>query len=237
MRRQGSRLGIVALTCLLAMSGIGEAQSSSAPAFGSAQTIQTIQAFGFIPAISTDAYVAANGAISCVGAPCTFLAPVSLPSGALVSAIQAEVCDFDASSEVAAVLYRVVTPGGAVQPLGTSQTAGNPGCVLASGAFPTPETIDNVTYTYALQVDLGASATTRLHAVRIYYSLQVSQPPPVASFSDVPSNHPFYRFVEALARSGITAGCGGGLFCVNAPITRGEMAVFLAAALGLHFAP
>ncbi|HEY7862087.1 MAG TPA: S-layer homology domain-containing protein [Thermoanaerobaculia bacterium] len=37
--------------------------------------------------------------------------------------------------------------------------------------------------------------------------------------------------------SGITAGCAPGSFCPNAPITRGEMAVFLAAALGLHFAP
>jgi hypothetical protein len=55
------------------------------------------------------------------------------------------------------------------------------------------------------------------------------------TFSDVGVLHPYYRFVEALAAAGITGGCGGGLYCVNAPITRGEMAVFLAAALGLHF--
>jgi hypothetical protein len=41
--------------------------------------------------------------------------------------------------------------------------------------------------------------------------------------------------VEALSASGITAGCSPTQYCVNAPITRGEMAVFLAAALGLHF--
>jgi S-layer homology domain len=37
--------------------------------------------------------------------------------------------------------------------------------------------------------------------------------------------------------AGITAGCGGGRFSVDDPITRGQMAVFLSLALGLHFAP
>jgi hypothetical protein len=48
-------------------------------------------------------------------------------------------------------------------------------------------------------------------------------------------SHPYHRFIEALAAAGISGGCGGGLYCVDNPITRGEMAVFLAAALGLHF--
>jgi hypothetical protein len=71
--------------------------------------------------------------------------------------------------------------------------------------------------------------------VGVRYKLQVSPAPASATFGDVPTDHPFFRFVEALAASGITAGCGGGNFCPNDPITRGQMAVFLAAALGLHF--
>jgi hypothetical protein len=51
----------------------------------------------------------------------------------------------------------------------------------------------------------------------------------------VPVGHPQLQFVEALVAAGITAGCGGGNFCPDAPVTRGQMAVFLAAALGLHF--
>jgi hypothetical protein len=51
----------------------------------------------------------------------------------------------------------------------------------------------------------------------------------------VPTNHPFFQFVEALAASGITAGCGNGNFCPDAPLTRGQMAVFLSKALGLHW--
>ena len=73
--------------------------------------------------------------------------------------------------------------------------------------------------------------------MRVFYRLQVSPPPAVATFSDVPTSHPFFQFIEALARSGITSGCGGGNFCPDAPLTRGQMAVFLSLGLGLHFAP
>ena len=67
------------------------------------------------------------------------------------------------------------------------------------------------------------------------YQLKVSPAPAVATFLDVPTNHPFFQFVEALAASGITGGCGGGNYCPNNPVTRGQMAVFLAKALGLQF--
>lgn len=39
--------------------------------------------------------------------------------------------------------------------------------------------------------------------------------------------------VEALAREGITRGCGGDRFCPDDPVTRGQMAAFLVRALGL----
>jgi hypothetical protein len=57
----------------------------------------------------------------------------------------------------------------------------------------------------------------------------------VNTFNDVLPSHPFYQFIEALAASGITAGCGGGNYCPDRNVTRGEMAVFFAKALGLHF--
>jgi S-layer homology domain len=53
-------------------------------------------------------------------------------------------------------------------------------------------------------------------------------------FNDVPPTDPGYDFIGALADSGITAGCGGGKYCPDAPLTRRQMAVFLAKALGLH---
>lgn len=72
--------------------------------------------------------------------------------------------------------------------------------------------------------------------VEIWWRRIVSDPPSTPTFLDVPNGHPFYQFVEALGASGITVGCGGGRYCPNAPLTRGEMAVFLSKALGLHWA-
>jgi competence protein ComEC len=51
----------------------------------------------------------------------------------------------------------------------------------------------------------------------------------------VPTNHWAFRYIEALADSGITGGCGGGNFCPDDPLNRGQMAVFLSAALGLYW--
>ena len=65
----------------------------------------------------------------------------------------------------------------------------------------------------------------------------MSPAPASATFGDVPTSHLFFRLVEALVDAGITAGCGGGNYCPDAPVTRGQMALFLSRALGLHFAP
>jgi hypothetical protein len=52
-------------------------------------------------------------------------------------------------------------------------------------------------------------------------------PPATGIFPDVPAGHWAAQWIEELARSGITSGCGGGNYCPSAPITRAQMAVFL----------
>ena len=52
-------------------------------------------------------------------------------------------------------------------------------------------------------------------------------PPAVGVFADVPPGDPFAPWIEQLAAEGITGGCGGGNYCPNNPVTRGQMAVFL----------
>jgi uncharacterized delta-60 repeat protein len=47
------------------------------------------------------------------------------------------------------------------------------------------------------------------------------------SFSDVPTDHWAYKYIERLAASGITSGCGGGKYCPLAQVSRAEMAVLL----------
>lgn len=46
-----------------------------------------------------------------------------------------------------------------------------------------------------------------------------------------------FQSVEALAASGITAGCNAAppMYCPDATLTRRQMAVFLAKGLGLHW--
>ena len=50
------------------------------------------------------------------------------------------------------------------------------------------------------------------------------------SFTDVPPSRWAYGFIETLLHSGITAGCGDGVFCPADPVSRWQMAVFLAKA-------
>jgi len=40
---------------------------------------------------------------------------------------------------------------------------------------------------------------------------------------------------NAMAASGLTGGCATGSFRPDQPVTRGQLSVFLASALGLHF--
>ncbi len=46
-------------------------------------------------------------------------------------------------------------------------------------------------------------------------------------FMDVPSDHPTAAWIKQLAAEGITGGCGVGLYCPDAVVTRAQMAVFL----------
>jgi hypothetical protein len=49
--------------------------------------------------------------------------------------------------------------------------------------------------------------------------------------------HLFEADIQALARAGITLGCGPGVFCPDGLVTRGQMAAFLTRALGLPAGP
>ena len=55
------------------------------------------------------------------------------------------------------------------------------------------------------------------------------QPPACVTptFTDVPCSSPFARWIEELARRGVTSGCGAGLYCPGGAVTREQMAVFL----------
>jgi hypothetical protein len=169
-------------------------------------------------------------------AQCELIAGFSLPAGAQLLSVQVDACDTDATANVFIAVARRAISESAFQVLVSGNTTGTPGCAPFNLAVPA-HTIDNANNSYFLDVQMaGPGNTTRFTAVRVIYKLQVSAAPGTATFPvDVPTSHPFFRFIEAMAASGITGGCGAGSYCPDSAVTRGQMAVFLATALGLHF--
>ena len=176
------------------------------------------------------------------------MAPLRLPAGAHVTSIAIDFFDASASGEIQAS-FLVCDPAGD----SCAMALGNPGCddanvTICSGNAYAPGysshsedlSDDGITIDSGLRYVLYAGNTTTdgstaISQIRIAYVLQVSPPPATASFNDVPTSDPAFQFVEAVYASGITAGCGGGNYCPDQPITRRQMAVFLAKALGLQW--
>jgi hypothetical protein len=96
-------------------------------------------------------------------------------------------------------------------------------------------TVNNYNRNNTLELQLPGSSIYRLASLRFYYLRQVATGLP-NPFIDIGSlNSRFQNAIKALAASGITRGCSPNQYCPFSPITRGEMAVFLAEALGLHW--
>ena len=134
-----------------------------------------------------------------------------LPAGAELQGLELEGCDTNAAEHMAVFLFRRTSPSGplAVVHSVTTGDAATPGCAFFGGDsnIPAGVFVDNLNQAYFVRVELSAAdSTTSLGAVRLYYRLRVSPAPAAATFSDVPTSHGFFRFVEALAASGITGG-------------------------------
>jgi hypothetical protein len=183
----------------------------------------------------TGGYVSRTG-----GAATGFAAPLDLPSGAQIVGIELEGCDTSSGSGVELHLFVCHGPGDScldqldyTVDTGTFSTVG---CSYFSRTADSPLTVSNADHTYFLQVvDADTLSATRFRTARVRWRRQVRPPPGMPSFGDVSPAHPYYAFIEALFAAGITAGCGGGDYCPSRFVTRGEMAVFLTKALGLHW--
>ena len=166
-------------------------------------------------------------------------APITLPSGVLIDFLDLYYYDSDPVGDICVDIWAFSgTTSPATTVLATTCSTGNPGFAYASNL--TSITVDNAViaggYQYALVVYTDtASPNTQFKAVDLWWQRQVSPAPGTATFNDVPTNHPFFQYVEALSASGVTAGCGNNNFCPDAPLTRGQMAVFLSKALGLYW--
>ncbi len=172
----------------------------------------------------------------------SFLAPLPLPDGALLVSAELDACDSNASDD------HVIGVVGECDMFGRN-------CVALSSSIQTSSdllepckaytqdltglnyTVDNQAHNYFLQASTKSlDNTNSISAMRIGYRLQVS-PAAGQTFNDVPPGDFGYQFIEALAASGITGGCSASppLFCPDATVTRRQMAIFIAKALGLQW--
>jgi len=176
-----------------------------------------------------------------------WLQGVSLPNGAVIERVELEACDTSDLGQIVFGMAAGDSPGGTsanVTGVGGTGTFETPGCAFFS-VEPTapPLVVDNRNHYYLLFLDFTGDFTGAVSAqsVRVFYRLQVSPAPAVATFNDVPTSDFGFPFVEAFGASGITAGCTENppylppVYCPDRPVTRREAAVFFAKALGLHF--
>jgi hypothetical protein len=90
---------------------------------------------------------------------------------------------------------------------------------------------------YSFRIFIPLDLGIQFKGVRVVWHRQVSPSPATATFNDVPASDPAFQYIEALVASGVTAGCSTAppKYCPDATLTRRQMAVFLAKALGLHW--
>jgi hypothetical protein len=229
--------------------------------FGGGNNTTLVPVMKFVPIVGGAPYQAVPQGYygSGVQADVSFWAHLDVPVGVNVSQVCLETFDDD---DLEAVTFFLVggeaasagnpTPATLLMAGATTGAAAVPGpqllCAAPLGNFSFPlavRTTGNLngtggltTVQYYLLVVLPATRAANSEmfgAARVTWQRVVPPGPGTATFSDVPTNHIFFRWIEQLAISGITGGCQPGLYCPSAPITRGEMAVFISQALGLFF--
>jgi len=232
-------LSLSTITLLLAETA---AAVPSQPSWGSAfVSTYTVAFTGFVPmtTFTVNNFEMKTGGIGTVctdgaGGSCHFSASVSLPGGAKIVGLDLEACDITDQGSVSLTIAACPTNTGGCSPIMTVVSA-DTGCVRTTSS-PLNTTVNNEDFYYVLLATIAdTTVSVGARAARVHYQLQISPAPATATFSDVPTNHIYFRAVEALAASGITQGCGSGNFCPDGTVTRGEVAVFLARALGLAF--
>ena len=229
------------------------ASSANAQSYGQEDQVLTIGAAEFQPETpATDGHIDADGYLYYDGGGHDYSAPLALPEGALIEEICIYVNGVSFGSASLDVFAVKLVPGGGspyeigVHSLGFSILAGYGYYCIDALAYTVrsafdldgDEIVDNVVYYVKTQV----GPSTAFGGVRITWKRQVSPPPATPTFNDVPASDLAFQHIEALVASGITAGCSAPpppappLYCPDAPLTRRQMAVFLAKALGLHWA-
>ena len=226
------------LSATIAAQPSGGVSDPKAADFGTANlTHVRVSAFDFIPRESADAgqWKSGDGFTRYpTDNVSDWVAPIHVPGGALLKRIELDYCDTSTINHLAILFLECDNQG--------------QNCNIVTGALSTANgcnfvaddtlnhRIDNYRHLYVLNATFGMfDGTVQLASVILSYQLDVSPAPGTPTFGDVPPSDPAFQYIEALVASGITAGCSGGNYCPDAPLTRRQMAVFLAKALGLQW--
>ena len=221
------------LVCLCALASIRAAALAEQPStFGTTATSYISLGPGDLQPESTSTTFTRNYQLTASSG--NFWAYPDLPSGALLTSIALDFCDDDGGMSPyfgVGFLDRTGNEMGAGVYL--PQSIG-PGCTsLTLTTFSVPFTQKNAENRMAILVT--PSSTVKINGLVIGYQLQVSPAPATATFNDVPTSDFAFQYIEALAASGITGGCGGGNYCPDTFVTRRQMAIFISKALGLQW--
>ena len=164
-----------------------------------------------------------------------FSASVSIPAGAQITEIGFDNCDNFATGTMTMHLVDRSDDHQEVDVAVVSSTDGF--CGFDSFTLTTPyDHDDNFGHVFEIFIEQDlVDETLKFRSAFVEYGLRVSPAPAVPTFNDVPANDFGFQYIEALAASGITGGTGGDNYSPNAPVTRRQMAIFIAKALGLYW--
>ena len=206
--------------------------------FGPNSQTTWISAVDFTPIDSSTEYAYESVGYRYLTAGSQMDAGIRLPSGALLTSATLFYYDNDSGLDPGLRIIRFENPNTATVLCTLTPPGGTPAYDDSdSGCASFDEEIDNFDNTYVARVTLAGAADSDLQfkGVRLEWSRQISPAPATATFDDVPLGSFGFKQIEALVDSGITGGCGGDNFCPDDTLTRAQMAVFLAKALGLYF--
>ena len=220
------------------------AQRAEAPsrpeAYGTQDyTITTIAGVSFVPSSNSLIY-STSGSLARSVSPAGghFYSALDIPAGALIDYIGFNNLNDGTANVMAIHLWRRDIAGNVIPLFALDNT---PHTSWSTDRNPLPLGLlwagnRTLGYTLILDMEIAPSASSQFFAsVEVWWKRSISPPPATPTFNDVPTTHLYFRAIEALAASGITSGCGSGNFCPNQAVTRGELAKFLANALGLHW--
>jgi len=219
-----------------------ETAASVRPKFGTTdpETIN-VHAYAFKANTSSDLILDDGNGYRYFGAPGVpyMAAPVQIPTGSVVDYLGISTCVANANDLVVGLFDNGV--GGSGSGGGTLLTSVGTfsGCgvtsVSSDGEAFYAATADHPLYLVVFFAGNAFDGTTKFNNVAVGFRRSASPAPATATFGDVPTTDPAFQYIEALAASGITGGCAGGNYCPDNFVTRRQMAVFLAKALGLRW--